>query len=514
MILRHAALSLVLGLSTMGATPLLAQAEARETHPDLHAKRVLLISVDGLHAVDLDRYVAAHPQSAFAGLSQHGLTYSNAYTPTPSDSFPGILALTTGGTPFSTGIFYDDKWDRALLPSPQQRVAGQANVPGTEVQFAENIDKGFPNFIGDPMTYAGASAIDVNALPIDPVTQKPVWPHDHLRVNTIFDVIHRAGHHTAWTDKHPAYEMLNGPSGKGIDDLYTPEVNAPNPATPGKDYTKSVASVLTYDALKVNATLNQIQGKDHTGSKQVGVPTIFGMNFQAVSVAQKLAGVGYLDAQATPSAGLQTSLDFVDASLGKMVEALKAHGLFESTLIIVTAKHGQSPMDPSLRTAVDDGLYTAILSAAGAPEAFHMADDLCMIWLQDQSQTAAAVAALDLPANRAALGIGRIYSGADLATKFQNPLTDSRTPDLIVQPQQGVIYTTGSKIAEHGGGTDDDTHVALLVAMPHLRATRVPALVQTTQVAPTILKALDLDAEDLDAVRIERTQALPALGKH
>lgn len=507
---RSTALTLALGLSLSGISPFAAQAEANESHHPLRASRVLLISVDGLHALDLDRYVAGHPHSALAGLAQHGLTYTNAHTPTPSDSFPGILALTTGGTPFSTGIFYDDKWDRSLLPSPQQVTGGQADVPGTEVQFAENLDKGFPNFQGDPTTYAGASAIDVSALPLDPVTRQPVWPHDHLRVNTIFEVIHQAGRRTAWTDKHPAYEMLNGPSGKGIDDLYTPEVNAPNPATPGKDYTKSVSSIITYDTLKVNAILNQIQGKDHAGSSRTGVPTLFGMNFQAVSVGQKLAHNGYADALGTPSPGLEASLDFVDASLGRMVDALKAQDLYESTLIVVSAKHGQSPVDPSAVARIDDGLYTSVLAAAGTPEAFHMADDFCMIWLQDQAQTAAAVAALDAPAIRKALGIARISAGADITTRYQDPLTDSRTPDIIVQSETGVIYTGGSKIAEHGGSSEDDTHVALLLSMPQVRAKRIQALVQTTQVAPTILRSLGLAEKALKAVEMEHTPTLPA----
>ena len=510
MLLRHAALGLVLGLSMLGTSPLMAQSEAIESHHQLRARRVLLISVDGLHAVDLDKYVAAHPHSALAGLTGHGLTYTNAYTPTPSDSFPGILALTTGGTPYSTGIFYDDKWDRSLLPSPQQIAGGQANVPGTEVLMAENLDKGYPNFLGDPTTYAGASAIDVAALPLDPVTKQPVWPHNHLRVNTIFEVIHQAGHRTAWTDKHPAYEMLNGPSGKGIDDLYTPEINAPNPATPGNDYTGTITGVQFYDTLKVNAVLWQIHGKDHTGTTHPGVPAIFGMNFQSVSVGQKLAGDGYTDAMGDPSVGLESSLDFVDTSLGKMVDALKDQGLYDSTLVIITAKHGQSPVDPNAVNRIDDGLYTSILAAAGVPEAFHMADDFCMIWLQDQSKTAAAVAALDTPANRKALGIARISAGADITTKYKNPLTDSRTPDIIVLSSTGVIYTGGSKIAEHGGSSEDDTHVALLVSMPQVKAKRIHALVQTTEVAPTILRSLGLDPDALQAIEIEHTPTLPA----
>lgn len=484
-----------------------SSSKAAATAPFQH---VLLISIDGMHSSDLDNYVKAHPGSTLAALSGSGTTYANAYTTKPSDSFPGILALTTGGTPYSTGIFYDDKWDRSLLPSPQQIAGGQANVAGTELNYAEPLDKGYPTFAGDPQTYAGASAIDPTALAVDPATHQPVWPHNHLRVNTIFEVAKAKGMMTAWCDKHPAYEMLNGPSGTGVTDLYTPEINAP---VPGKtsDYTKSVSDCITNDTSKVNAVLNEIAGKDHTGTTAQAVPAIFGMNFQAVSVGQKLAGNGYTDSIGTPSAGLQTAMDSVDTSLGRMVAALKAQGLYASTLIIISAKHGQSPMDQSLVNRIDDGQYTSILAAAGAPEAFHIADDFCMIWLKDQSRTATAVAALDTPANRAALGIGQIYSGPDLSAMFQSPLTDSRTPDIIIQSNIGVIYTGGSKIAEHGGFSEDDSHVCLLLSYQGAASGRIATQVRTTQVAPSILHALGLDPNALQAVQQEGTPLLPGL---
>ena len=34
--------------------------------------------------------------------------------------------------------------------------------------------------------------------------------------------------------------------------------------------------------------LNEIDGFDHSGTRQVGTPAIFGMNFQTVSTAEKL----------------------------------------------------------------------------------------------------------------------------------------------------------------------------------------------------------------------------------
>ncbi len=76
---------------------------------------VLLISVDGLHALDVARFIESHPNSALAELSSHGITYSNARTPANSDSFPGLLALVTGGSPISHGLFYDVSYDRTLF---------------------------------------------------------------------------------------------------------------------------------------------------------------------------------------------------------------------------------------------------------------------------------------------------------------------------------------------------------------------------------------------------------------
>ena len=69
------------------------------------AKHVLLISVDGLHALDVANYVSKNPKSALAEFARHGITYTNARTPANSDSFPGLLALVTGGSPISHGLF-------------------------------------------------------------------------------------------------------------------------------------------------------------------------------------------------------------------------------------------------------------------------------------------------------------------------------------------------------------------------------------------------------------------------
>ncbi|HXC16555.1 MAG TPA: hypothetical protein VNV60_03855, partial [Holophagaceae bacterium] len=137
-------------------------------------------------------------------------------------------------------------------------------------------------------------------------------------------------------------------------------------------------------------------------------------------------------------------------------------------------------------------------------------DDGALLWLADQSKTAQVVAALR--ANRAALAIEEIYAGESLKLRFNNPEKDAHVPDIMIQPAHGMIYTTShKKNAEHGGFGEDDTHVALLVSHPDLEPRVVKSPVQTTQVAPTILKALRLDPDDLDAVKKELTRALPGL---
>src|SRR5262249_5269791 len=150
-----------------------------------------------------------------------------------------------------------------------------------------------------------------------------VLPHQFPRVNNVFELVKAAGGRTAWSDKHPAYEFLNGPSGSGLDDLYAPEI-----ATPirGVTITNSFSLTMMYDDMKTNAIVNEIDGFDHTGAVPVGVPTLFGMNFQAVSVGQKLIGGGY-DDHRVPSAPLQAALGHTDASIGRMVAELDARGL-------------------------------------------------------------------------------------------------------------------------------------------------------------------------------------------
>jgi hypothetical protein len=491
-------------------------------------KHVLLISVDGMHALDLTNYVAGHPDSTLAQLSAHGVTFDNASTSQPSDSFPGLTALVTGGSPTTAGFWYDVSYNRSLSPpaatTPYISYVGTPSGPcpgqiGTVVEYDEAVDANLTQL-------NGGGSINPSFLPRDPNRGcAPVYPHQYLRVNTIFEVVKAHGGYTAWTDKHPSYEWTNGPSGNGVDDFYGPEINSipvalpypgctPVPAsdtTPDDGWTTDLHNIQCYDETHVRAVLNQINGLTHDGSRSAPIPTLFGTNFQSVSVGQKLKGNGYADVLGTPSAGLASELDFVDKSLGKMVEALKDSGVYDETLIIVGAKHGQSPIDVSKRVGIGGGQPATLINTIDSGEAFDISDDGSLIWLNNSSQAADIAKQLSEPANQATLGIQEIFAGPALQEKFNSPLNDPRTPDIILKTNTGVIFTGGSKIAEHGGINEDDTHVALLFSMPGISPKHVKTYVLNQQVAPTIIKALGLNPSELKAVQIEGIQPLPFL---
>jgi arylsulfatase A-like enzyme len=253
---------------------------------------------------------------------------------------------------------------------------------------------------------------------------------------------------------------------------------------------------------------------DHTGATRVGVPTIFGMNFQAVSMGQKLPGAfGYLDGSATPSANLLEAFDHTDRSIGKMLTELESKGLSNSTLVIVTAKHGDTPIDPSKREVADLNTIPDAVNGVqkGLLAMVQQDGSAALIYLTDQSRTADVVAALRKQQEKAR--IQEIIAGEALKLRFNDPAVDPRVPDIIVQPMLGTLYLspTSGFIAEHGGGTDPDVHVALLLSMPGIDARAIKFPVQTTQVAPTILKMLGLDPNALKSVQIEKTPVLPGL---
>lgn len=553
--------ALALSIAALAIPP---HAQAWDAEASDQIKHVLLISIDGMHALDYESCARAGYCPNLAMLGSMGVNYTRTSTSKPSDSFPGLMALVTGGTPRTVGAFYDVAYDRVLAP-PQNTtgngVAGGScaiGVPnGTTTEYEEGVDINQTQLNGGgpyAATDGGIKSIDPKRLPRDPYKNcAPVYPWNFVRTNTIYGVIHAAHGYTAWSDKHPVYAAVSGPSNNAsnVDDYYSPEINSTVVALPGVttatgvscasirdttqtgSWTDSFQNVQCYDQLKVNAIVNEIDGKTHDGARTAPVPTLFGMNFQAVSVGQKLIENktiygGYTDAEGTPTPAMRNEIAFADASIGQMVSALKKNRLFDSTLIIVTAKHGQSPIDPHRFFPIpghggNNGTSPANLIAGYLPYSESplnstgigpTEDDISQLWLSNSSDTQTAVNILQQ--NAQAAGIGEIFYGASLQTMFNAPglppFGDPRTPDIIVQSNVGVVYTgSAKKQAEHGGFAQDDTNVMLLVSNPKLKARKVDSFVETTQVAPTILKSLRLDPRSLDAVRLEGTPILPDL---
>jgi len=559
-----AAVALTCGL------PIQAVAADTEAVGTPTVKHVLLLSIDGMHAVDFRNcrlgVAGANGGEPFcpnlAALGQSALVYTAAATSKPSDSFPGLMSIVTGGTPKTMGVYYDVAYDRSLDAPAQTTGNGVAAGPctpygtptGTTTEYEEGIDLdqtklngGIP---GAGLTDGGVRAIDAKRLPRDPAWGcKPVYPWDFVRTNTIFGVVHAAGGYTAWADKHPAYASVSGRGGGNLDDFFSPEINSNVVALPGVrtslgdscsavrdlsqtgSWTDSFANIQCYDAIKVNAILNQIAGKTHNGA-QAKVPALYGMNFQAVSVGEKLieANVGrggYLNAAGAPGAELLGEIKYVDAAIGDMVNALKDSGQFNDTVIIVTAKHGQSPIDPNLYQAkpgkTGNGTTPATLLANLLPESESplnptgigaTEDDLSMLWLKNGASVTSAVATLE--ENAAAIGLGQIFYGPTLALNYNEPGLapgqDPRTPDIIITPNVGVTYTgSAKKLEEHGGFSHDDTNVVLIVAHAGTHAGEISIPTTTAQVAPTILKVLGLSPSALESVRLEGTQVLPGI---
>jgi hypothetical protein len=527
-------------------------------------KHVLLLSIDGMHAVDF--YNCAHGLAGvnggetycpnMAALSQTGINYVATASSMPSDSFPGLAALVSGGSPKTTGLYYDVAYDRSLDAPATTTGTGLAGGPctsyatptGTTTDYDQGIEfndtmlnGGAP---GAGLTDGGVASIDPKRLVRDPAAGcAPVYPWNFIRTNTMFGVVHAAGGYTAWIDKHASYSFAGGPGGTGLDDYYSPEVDSTVVPLPGvnttegascatildptanlSSWTNSFANIRCYDALKVQALLNEIAGKTHLGAP-AQVPAVFGMNFQAVYIGESLneptvGPGGYQNAAALPSAELLTEIEFVDTSIGDIISALKAAGLYDNTLLIIAAKHGESPIDPTRYVADGADTPATLLGPAipfsesplnttgiGATE-----DDVSVLWLKPGASVTAAVDLLETDATE--IGLGEIYYGPTVALNYNvgglEPGQDSRSPDIIVTPNIGVTYSgSTTMIGDHGGFGHDDTNVILLVTNPGFTPQTVSVTTRTAQVAPTIVKALGLNPEALDAVKAEGTPVLP-----
>jgi Type I phosphodiesterase / nucleotide pyrophosphatase len=445
------------------------------TPADHPAARVLLLSVDGLHAVDLANWIAAHPHSVLAELSARGVTYTNAHTPM-ADAAAGLLALTTGGTPISTGIISSDGYDHALSPA-----GSHCTSSGTSLALGAS--------------FRSDGSLDPSRAPLDPLHGcSPLWPHNLLRVNTIFEVVRDKIGPTAWAGESAATtDLLRGPSGKGLNDAC--------------GYESGVG-----DEARVAAVLRWIDGQDCVGKSSVPVPALFGMSFTSIAAAQVGTWIGYVDAAGTPSAGLEKSFAFVDASIGRLVQELKATALYDSTWIFVASPYGHSPMDARRRRLIPLARVQSIANAVQPGVVAHITGgDAAMIWLNNRARTATVVRALAEQAT--AIGLQEIYSGARLSLTLNPPEKDLRMPDIILQPEFGVLWESPGETsrAAHGGLLDEDTHVALLISGAQLTGRYDPTYVPTTQLGPLLLRALGMEKFDLQALHLEHSPALPGI---
>jgi len=139
----------------------------------------LLISIDGMHALDYANCVSGGYCPHLADLGKTGVNYTRTSTSRPSDSFPGLMALVTGGTPALVGAFYDVAFDRVLAPPQNDTgngVFSGACVPntpnGTTTEYEEGVDINqtlLNGGNGKSLTDGDWTSIDSTRLPRDPI---------------------------------------------------------------------------------------------------------------------------------------------------------------------------------------------------------------------------------------------------------------------------------------------------------------------------------------------------------
>ena len=158
-------------------------------HEDVESHKlshVLLISIDGMHALDfvnctngINTINSGEPYCPhLAALGEHGVNYLGASASKPSDSFPGLTALVTGGSPRVTGVFYDAAYDRSLDPPAKTTgngVLAGACTPGadpigtrTEYEEGISIDQSMLNGGAPNGADGGIASIDPAKLVRDP----------------------------------------------------------------------------------------------------------------------------------------------------------------------------------------------------------------------------------------------------------------------------------------------------------------------------------------------------------
>ncbi|RHZ59214.1 hypothetical protein CDV55_103702 [Aspergillus turcosus] len=455
-------------------------------------KQVVYLSFDGMHQTDLVEYIEMFPNSTFASVVKNSIVFNNAKASKPSDSFPATIAPFTGASARVSGVYWQVTWAKDLYP-PSSNCSGPI---GSVADWSQVIDY-------NASSITGGNAFNLSALPMKLNSWgvcEPLFPHDYLRVNTVFEVGRANGLNTAYFDKHPGYEFVNGPSGLGLTQGYFPE-NAAVAST--------LEAQLAWDDLHWSALANVTAGHYVNGTGSIDF-SIIGSNFNSITWAQSSGG-GYSNCStlANPifSPNLTAAFHAADAKLGAFIKQLEAAGKLESTLLILSSKQGQSPVDESTLTLIDPQL---VINATGVNVSLLTASDTGLIWLENGQD--AVTAKNNLLAKAEELNIVNVLAGDEVwEYGFGNPRLDPRAPDVVILAKDGTLYESGAT-EDHGGWFPDDLDVPLVLYNPTFTHANISLEVRTTQIASTILAALGLPLAQLDGWRMEGSPVLPFIG--
>lgn len=396
-------------------------------------------------------------------------------TPTPVPG-PLVVSAATGTPKHALVLFLDGGHPELYTPqnAPNINALAKIGTSYTQAQASFPSDS-MPNIIGafTGATFAAQGIIyDYfydrkmgQHVQIDEV-QAPAGlkPTDLIRVPTLFQAAKAKGLRTAFISKHPAYCILNGPTagGRGIDDFQAPEIATWQ------------GSQSTYDQMTFDILRSQI--------KSANPPDIMGLYILAPSGAEKKLGQGITSTQTLKTIKLE------DDEIGQTVTALKDAGMYNDTVIIITADHGNTPTPTNIKeSAIKD-----FLAANNMPLLQDSHDDLYQVYLKDSSQAQAAMDLLSKPENKAKFGVDHFLTQADLKNMDANPA--DRTPDFIVIPTEGVVYSDSPKAAEHGGISQADLNIPLIISGPGIKqGVTLDDKVKIQQIAPTLAQLLGLN---------------------
>ena len=192
------------------------------------AQHVLLLSVDGLHQSDLElvRRGSTRPRR-WRALVRHGVEFTHARTPVPVRLVPGHGRAGHRRQPrHHRRLLRRHLEPRAAARPARPTAPAHARAPrsptsSSSTKNLHSLDAG-QGLTGLPGTHPADDRRPGRRDRPGAAAGRPAAPASrstrtsYLRVNTIFEVRAAHGLRTAWSDKHPAYEILNGPSGTGV----------------------------------------------------------------------------------------------------------------------------------------------------------------------------------------------------------------------------------------------------------------------------------------------------------